>query len=505
MSIPFNLIPSNERAPLFFAEFDPRFANTSQASQRTLLIGQVTPAGTYTPNTPVRVISAADPVSGGGFGSVLAGMGATYRLNDTSGEVWALPIADAGTGAVAATGTLTVTSAATAAGTIALYVAGILVPVAVSAADSVTTIAANIAAAINASTGQLNPAMAACGLPITATAATGVVTVTARNAGLVGNDIDLRLNYLGTSAGQVMPAGVAITIVPMSGGATNPSIAAALAALADKSFDFIVTSLTDATTLSAIQTFLSDASGRWSPMQQVYGHAFSAVRGTAGTLATLGAGRNDQHLTIVGFNDSPSTAWAWAAGFTGAYAVSARNDPGVPAQYLQVAGILAPPIASRFPMAIRNSTLLYSGISTWIVDATGTVNIEKLITTYVTNAQGNPDNSYLAIETMFVLMFVVRFMRTRVQSKFARMKLANDGTAILPQSNVVTPSTIRAEIIAAYRELEAMGEVQNSSAFSANLVVEKDATNPNRVNVLWPGTLIDQLNVFAMLVQFRLN
>jgi hypothetical protein len=37
------------------------------------------------------------------------------------------------------------------------------------------------------------------------------------------------------------------------------------------------------------------------------------------------------------------------------------------------------------------------------------------------------------------------------------------------------------------------------------LVVEKDTTNPNRVNVLWPGTLINQLRIFAMLVQFRLS
>jgi phage tail sheath gpL-like len=47
--------------------------------------------------------------------------------------------------------------------------------------------------------------------------------------------------------------------------------------------------------------------------------------------------------------------------------------------------------------------------------------------------------------------------------------------------------------------------VQNEAAFAAALVVQKNATNPNRVDVLWPGILIDRLDVFALLAQFRLQ
>ena len=36
-----------------------------------------------------------------------------------------------------------------------------------------------------------------------------------------------------------------------------------------------------------------------------------------------------------------------------------------------------------------------------------------------------------------------------------------------------------------------------------NIIVEQNAKNPNRVDVLWPGTLINQLRVFALLNQFR--
>ncbi|MDR3408470.1 MAG: phage tail sheath subtilisin-like domain-containing protein [Methylovirgula sp.] len=503
MSVPFNTTPSNLRTPLFFAEIDPSRANTAPQAQRTLLIGQITTAGAWTANMPVRVPSPTAAIAGAGFGSILAGMAAMYLLNDPAADVHALPIADAA-GAIAATGTIVITGSATAAGTIALYVAGVLVPVAVSIGDNPTVIAANIAAAINASTGAAVTTMVNCGLPVTASAAADTVTLTACNAGLLGNDIDIRVNFRGTAAGEATPHWVAIGINPMSGGATNPAITTALAALSDQAYDFIVVAANDSATLNALQSFLSDTAGRWSPLQQIYGHAFTALRATAGALATAGLARNDQHLTIEGFYGSPSPCWWWACYFAALEAASLRNDPAQPVQFLSGQGLLAPPSQSRFPLTVRNTTLLYSGISTWTVDASGAVVVENTITTYVTNAQGSPDNSYLELETMFTLVHVIRALKGVVQAKYSRVKLAADGTRLLPNSNVVTPTTIKADIIAQYRSMEP-DYVQQSDLFAQNLIVEKNATNPNRVDVLWPGTLTDQLRTFATLFQFRLQ
>ncbi|MCM4227740.1 phage tail protein, partial [Escherichia coli] len=49
------------------------------------------------------------------------------------------------------------------------------------------------------------------------------------------------------------------------------------------------------------------------------------------------------------------------------------------------------------------------------------------------------------------------------------------------------------------------GYVQNADAFAEQVVVERDSDNPNRVNVVWPGRLMNQLRIFAVLSQFRLN
>ena len=73
-----------------------------------------------------------------------------------------------------------------------------------------------------------------------------------KNKGAAGNDIDIRVNYLGARSGEMLPAGVGVTIVPMSGGVTNPSLPTGLSNLAELSFDFIVSAYTDSVSTTAI-------------------------------------------------------------------------------------------------------------------------------------------------------------------------------------------------------------------------------------------------------------
>ena len=496
MTVPFKQVPANIRVPLFYAEVDNSQANTATLNQRALIIGQVTAAaiaaGTV-PNVPVMSQGVSDALLVGGAGSMLHLMTQAYRNNDTFGEVWYLPLADAG-GATAATGTVAITSPATANGTLTLYIGGVAVSQPVLSSQTVSQIATALAATINATPN----------LPVTAAAATSTVTLTAINRGPAGNDIDLRLNYQGTRGGEVTPAGLVATITAMAPGATAPTLTTALGNLSSLPFDFIVSPYTDTTSLDALKALLNDVAGRWSWSVQIYGHVFAAYRGTLGAQTTFGVTRNDQHCSIMGYNDSPTPSWLWAASLAGAAAVSLRADPATPLQTIALQGVLAPPLQSRFLLTDRN-TMLYDGMSTFMVGDDGTVYIENLITTYQKNAFGAPDNSYLQIETMFTLAYVLRALKTVVTSKYARVKLAANGTRFQAGSNVVTPNVIRADLIAQYRQLEAQGLVQNGDAFKAALIVQQNATNPNRVDVLYPSTLINQLRVFALLAQFRLQ
>lgn len=495
MTVPFSNVPSNLRVPLFYAEVDSSQANSGAQTQRTLLIGQVTASGNAVVNVPVLGRGKADAKAKGGAGSMLALMAAAYVDADSFGELWFLPLADAA-GAVAASGSIKFANAPTDTGVVSLYVAGQLVSLTVVATQTPAIIATALVTLINA----------AQDLPVTAAisgADTGTVVVTAKNAGAGGNEVDLRLNYLGTSGGESIPAGLSVTVTPMAGGATNPTLTTALANLGDQTYDFIVSPYTDTATLNALKSLLNDKTGRWSYASQLYGHVFAAQRGTVSALATAGLARNNQHESIMGFNDSPSPAWIWAADLAGTAAVALRADPGRPLQTLALSTVLAPPLASRFQLTERN-TLLWDGISTFTVASDGTVAIENLITTYQKNAFGAADDSYLEVETLFLLMFVLRQQRSLVTSKYARVKLAADGTRFAPGSAIVTPKIIKADLIAQYQQLEYSGYVQDSEAFAKALIVERNGTNKNRIDVLWPGTLIGQLRIFALLAQFRL-
>ena len=489
MTVPFATIPQNLRTPMFFVEFDNSMANTATATQRTLLIGQMLDGATGKDSIPERITSGTQAAERFGRGSMLHTEAEAYFRNDTAGEVWVLPLADTES-QTAAAGKLKITSAANDTGVISLYIAGIRVQMAVVATDTAEVIAAGLATVINRN----------ANLPVTAVAETDTVTLTAKNKGAHGNGIDIRMNYLGLTGGESAPSGFEMTITAMSGGNGAPDLLNGLANLKDRSFDFIVNPYTDTASLDVVKTFLAD---RWAWDKQLYGHSYGVITGTYGQLADFGEKRNDQHASLLGVNGSPSPDYQWSAAYTGAIAQSLRNDPGRPLQTLVISGVLPPDDTKILELTERNN-LLHSGISTFTVDDDGTVRVENIITTYQKNAYGDNDDSYLQVETLYLLMFVSRYLRTQVTSKFGRMKLANDGTRFAPGSAIVTPNIIRAELIAQYGFLEFNGHVQDAKGFAAGLKVERNSQNPNRVDVLWTGTLINQLRVFALLNQFRL-
>lgn len=490
----FQHIPDNLRVPLFYAEVDNSRANSATPNLRALLIGGKIAAGTAPADVPVIVSGADDARTKFGLGSILAMMAGAYRQNDTFGELWALPVADAG-GAVAAAGVLSFTGPATAAGVLSLYIAGQRVPVAVTSGMTAAQAATATVAAIAAN----------ADLPVTA-AVDGAdnfkVNVTAKNKGLTGNDIVLQLNYRGLADGESTPAGLACAITAMANGATNPTLTTALSNLGELDFEFIAMPYTDATSLTALKGLLGDAAGRWSWATQLYGHLLVAYRQDFAGLTTWGLTQNDPHASALGVYGVPNTTWEVAAALAAQTAVSVRADAAQPIREVVLQGILPPRIEDRFSLGERN-TLLFDGVSTFKVSAAGDVVLEKLITTYQKNSFNAPDDSYLDAETLFTLAAVLRRLKGVVTSKYGRSKLADNGTYIPAGSNVITPNMVRADIVAEYRAME--GDlVQNADAFAAALVVEKDAANPRRLNVLWPGVLMGRLDIFAVLAQFRL-
>lgn len=490
MAISFNTIPQKIYTPLFYAEVDNSAANTTTDDMQSLIIGPMLSTGKATADELTYVSSAEQAAELFGHGSILHRMVSAYRNQDSTGTLYVMPLEDPSSG-VAATKTVTVTGSATAAGTISLYIGYDLIEVGVSSGDSESDVAGDISAAINAN----------ADLPVTSQAALGVVTITAKHKGVIGNDFPVNINLLGASNGQELPAGIGIAIADGTTGTGTPDIEAAFAALKEEPFEFIGLPYSDKTSFDASKAAMTT---RWAYNVQLYGHVYSAKRGETDDLLDLGTTQNDPHLTVFAVSETdPNFAFERLGAALGQIAVSVKADPARPFQTLELTGITAPRVGDRFSRADRES-LLASGCATF-TDSSSATAIERAVTTYITNSYGAKDNSYQDAETLHTLGYIIRYLRTQITSKFGRHKLANDGTTFGEGQAVVTPSIIRSELIAAYSILETQGLVENMDLFKENLIVERNLTDPNRIDVLFPPDLVNQLRVFAALVQFRLQ
>jgi phage tail sheath gpL-like len=73
-----------------------------------------------------------------------------------------------------------------------------------------------------------------------------------------------------------------------------------------------------------------------------------------------------------------------------------------------------------------------------------------------------------------------------------------------PGQAAVTPTIIKGELVSLFKQDEFNGLVADLADFIANLIVQIDPTNPNKLQVLWPPQLAGQLRQFDVLAQFRL-
>nr|WP_255663248.1 phage tail sheath subtilisin-like domain-containing protein [Komagataeibacter sp. FNDCR2] len=335
-------------------------------------------------------------------------------------------------------------------------------------------------------------------IPVSAGAITDAsLPLTALNKGECGNDILLDTS---DTSSDYTSDGITITFTQFTGGSENPSAALtpALANLGNRTFDFVSCPYMDATSLAAIKEFWNDQTGRWSWQQMLFGHVFSAVRGTLGEVTTFGSTVNNEHLTVMPIADSPHSPLRWAAEITAGVANKVRTDPGIP--ITQVALTVMPPSQPNQWTFSEQNSLLYEGMSVFSVGDDGTVYILRLITTYQENAAGMPDDSYLDAETMNQLAYVIRDLRA-FQAPYLVKKLVSDTTRIAAGSNAINAPVVKQALISRYVELETGGYVQNSANFAAGIIVQN--AGGGQLRELLPIDVVNQVRDVPMLIQFR--
>lgn len=488
MTISFNQVPANTRTNTQSVEIDNSRASQGPALMpwKALILGQKSAAGTAADNSLTLVTNADQVGILAGWTSVAYQQALAWFANNTQTETWFGALADTGAG-VQATGSFAFTGTSTAAGTLHLYVGGNYCPVAVAAG----TAAAAVATAVKNALDVLD-------IPTTQAVATATVNLTAVNKGIVGNQIVLAKNI---AAGQFDVPGLSLTVTSMSGGTTVPVLTTIIANMGDTRFNVVAHPYaSDSTTMGVIET---EMVSRFSASRGIDCVAVGSAVGSVGTLNTLGLARNSPHSVIMAQAGATvyTPAYQHACAVAAQMAKSAAADPGLPFQTLKLVGIL--PVPTPYTDTERNS-LLWSGIGTSVQAPDGSQSIERAITTYQFNGAGSTDSSYLDSMTMFILAYLRYSWKAWITSRYPRHKLASDGARFGAGQAVITPIIGKAESLAWFRAMEELGLVENFDQFKADLVVERNVSNPTRMDWLMPPDIINQFITGATKIQFRL-
>lgn len=492
MTIAFNELSIDFNTPGSHMEFDGSgaFQGTPAMPKRLLLIGNRLSTGTVAAEVLTQILGKDDGVDFFGRGSQLANMCSKAKRANKNVEVYAIALADAG-GAVATIKTVTFAGTATEDGTIHMLFNGVRIPIPVASGDDGAAQATAAAAAFALYPDLIATAAVNGGTP-------AQLDITCRHAAEFGNYMDIRFNYDRTS--QKYPAGVTAPVVATgTPGTTNPDVADAIAMIGSKWMTSIALGYSDATNVATAEAHALD---QWGAFVQKDVHIFAARKDSAANLITYGGSRNSPFSTIMDNGNCPTPPWEWAA--TLAAVEESEGDPARPRQYMRLPNVLGPESEDQLDRPTRD-LLLGAGIATFLIDDSGQISIERLVATYKTNPQSVDDPTYMDIETLRTLAYLRFSTNARILSKYARYKLADDGTTYPPGAKVVTPSVIKGELIALFIDdwLE-KALVEGLEQFKTDLVVERDKTSVNRMNALIPPDVINQFRQFASIMPFKL-
>ena len=486
MTISFDEIPNNVRVPLFYAEFDNSRASTALSSGlEALLVGQKLAAGTISPLTPILVNSAEQAKEYFGRGSMLARMVEKYFLNNEGkNRLTCIAFDDpAGTKKIVE---IAFTGPATAAGVVTLYAGGRRYQVAVADAATPVHVANILRNAVNADDDRV----------FEATTTTHTLTLTHVHNGVASNSAVVELNYYDN---EVFPANISATVTDTDG-TGSVDLSTIVPVLPERQFQLIGLPYADVPNLTALHTELAS---RFGP-RQLDGFAIHAKQGTLSDLTTFGDALNSQFSSIVGYEGGLQDEAEWAAATLGTVISPAQIDPARPFQTLQIKGIVAPNSEDQFTVANRE-TLLAAGVATFFISSGGNVLVERLVTTFKTNAFGSPDNSYMDLNTLLTLSLLRNEVKAMTESKYPRHKLGNDGQIYGGGQAIITPNTYRAELIVLASSWVERALMEDLDGFKEGLIVQRNTADPNRLDVLLPPDLVNQLRIVGVKIQFLLQ
>jgi len=496
MSFGFTQIPNLLKVPGTYVEVEPgQMQGLPDVPEQILLIGQMLDSGSADPLTFRQITRKGQGFELFGAKSQLGAMCEAFRSANSFTPCVAIGVEDDDT-AVHRIVNVTFEGTATGGGVLNFLVHGHRIPVSVSEGDDYEDVAENFEAAVNAhqyvaftadTTTETDPDLA-------------ITALTCVHGGVFANSLRVYLNYY-QGESDAAPPGITVTIADDTAGTVDADYSDVIPLIGDEWYTAIVSGSTATANLEAL---IAECTRRYdaSIMQDCFVYGCWNGNWTAmESLISNPLDYNSQYLCRIayeGLTVAPPTPAYQVASVVAA--IRAREpDPARPIQTLQLPGVIAPKTGDRLTVPERD-LLLKAGYST-IVYVGNNAHAERLVTSYLQNGSGL-DDEYWRDLVVFLLIKAMRYTaRAYMASRYPRHKLGDDGTDYGPNQPVMTPALGTAEALNIGKLWAQRAWLENYETFRETAQAVRNETDRNRLDMLLPPDLINQLRVIAIKLQ----
>lgn len=499
-TIPIAGLSLNDPVPGIYSQinFAQGQSPNSSATNKILIIGNKLSSGTAALNTvygvdtvtPMTNVSDCKALFGSGVNTSLmyADLARTYE----QAAIYAIVAAESSGNK--ATGTITIsTGNAAAPGTLRINIAHWRVDVGIGIGDDQTAIAANAVTAISA-----NP-----DLPVTATSALGVITLTFKLKGLQGNWCRI--------SGIIYGTGVGLTVTPttqtnMTGGTVADSYTSVLSAIAPNEYWMIVSADDGGQGSTNLSALVSQVDSQAQPLIGILQRVFFGSTDSLANTITIATGLNSARASCIWQYQGDMLPCVLAANYAGIYGNKMHNFSNRSFNfndYGNAAGTetnwyVPFPLTGNGITRAQKVSALTNGISPVATNSSRKTSLVAAVTTR-SQTNGNPDPRIRAIHKVEVTDRFVRNCATDINFELTGKVIGDDPRpGENPIEGVATPRNLK-DIL--FRNINFYGSqaiLQRIDTTKSSVITLRETANPSRLSGqvdLCPVDILDQVAV----------
>jgi len=486
MPIPMRQIPANLLVPGQYQEVDNSLAGAQSDIKKALMIGYKLSSAEAEDGAPLNVLSGVKAHQLFGCGSPAAIMAETFLALNKVEELYVLPIPEPSAG-TAWKKKFLVSANGAEPGAVVITING-------QAFDAEVTAGADAEAVATAIVARVNSELT---LPVIAEVENDDTVVVMCNVkGVVGNNNSVAI--------ESTAAGVSVEEGQTTAGTGVTNIKPFLLGLGETRYNFIACDFDDKANIKASADELES---RYEAMRQIGGRMYIALSGALGSKTEAGSmlakaeDVNSPHIILLPRGNNPDLPCVWAAAWCAVACRILADDPAANTYDSKITPLIG---AEDFSFWDRQK-LLEAGIATYRLDTSGSVLIERLVTSYTENTDGGRDTSYLDVQVTETVDAVRTYINAEAKKRFKTWKLASTEENFGAGSKVMTAGVFRSFLAELYSEVFIKGKqwCQDFDNYKKSILVEVKQGSKTRLEYLHQPNLIGQFYIGAGLLQFK--